>query len=372
MNKRSFLKTINGVQISPVIQTGTDGINLRSVKGPIDGMGRAIEQLQDREFDPGTLLAIGFGVNGNGETRVHMILLDINPSVNVVQARAKIDKSQVMSLRQPGYSYANKLGTAQIGKGESHIRLAAWGRDFQDQPNAEEVFNLGFDLFNEDGTVKGAKDKDARTILLIGGDGERVTLASKPGEACKALPSTDFETERHTLVGQTLLVGEYGGKRIYGMQAETIAAYLDGTTLKGDFQWKETQIDVVDGTLVEMAVVDGAQHSTVLTMQDGKFAYVPAAIRWNAKGELGITIDASKSVTTAMVGKGYQPIVRISAQKPSGKDTTAAPRFNVTSVDQNGGRDVLRYQDGTDLTPAFATTAQTAAKDQLYSGATGF
>ena len=368
MKKNRFAPIIAlaGVSVSPRIQTGHDGVFLRSISGNPEQIGRALNQLATSGYDIGSLVALGSGVADDGQTNIHIVLLDVDNDTNLVTARANVDKTMVRAQNQDGYDYANMLGTTTpTGEDEQCIRVASWGNQFDAQSGAQQVFRTTFDsLLDKNGKVGGAKN-GTRVILLVGTDDSRITLAAKPGEDFKTLLNTGFDTERHALVGSTLLIGEYGGNKVAGLEAKNIRTWLDGAAAE-TVQYSFTELRT-GGKIVDIAIVDGSQKSTFFTLSGGDFAYMPAGVGWKDE-ELQLTTDKTKATTVAAVGDNYKPIVRISATTPGSTDETA-PRFAITAVDQNGGDKVLMYKDSRDMPAAFTTSATAAARDEVYATA---
>lgn len=368
MNVRSsFHKTVDRVFTSPRIQTGNKGTYLRSIIGPTDAMGRVIRQLLDREYDLGQVLAIGAGLDEDGPCLLHMLLLDLDPGVNLVTGRACVTYEILDANRQTGFDYANQLGTMALSDG-GRIQVATWGNGFQtlSQQDAQDVFDLIFsDLFDKNGRVKGVKGPDIRTMLLIGTEVERITVVSMPGDNFHALPETGFgEQERHLMLKDSLIVAELGHQRIVGLKAQSIANFLRDTSK--DIVWRQARLPY--GQILELAVVDEAKHSTVITLARSDYAYLPACFRLNGEG-LEIKTSVASATTVGMIGRNFDPIVRISPVI-GGNHLTVSPRFAAVTVDQNKSCDfVLGFKPSTDLPTRFAITAQTAASDELYEHA---
>lgn len=371
MNLRSsFHKTVDDVSTSPRIQTGHDGIFLRSIVGTTAAMGRVMRLLLDREYDLSQLLAIGTNVDDVGSCMMHMLMLDTDPGASPMASRANVTYDVIDTNRQVGYDYANQIGTMAL-EGGDYIQIATWSNGLQTlhPDQAQDVLESVFaELFDHEGRVRGAKGKDIRTILLIGTEVERVSYVSLAGQTFLAIPETDFgEQERHLILKDSLIVAELGGQAIVGLKASAIEKFLRDP--HGELTWVRNRLSY--GKILDLAVVDGAKHSTVITLTSGSdYAYLPACFRWRGEDVLEIKTDVATATTVGMIGgRNYDPIVRIS---PWGSEMalTASPRFTTVTVDQNNHCDfAIGFRPSTDLPTRFALTARTAASDDLYERA---
>ncbi|MEK7614782.1 MAG: hypothetical protein AAB431_00145 [Patescibacteria group bacterium] len=363
-NRFAPISDLKGLSLSPRIRTTTEGVYVRSITGSPEQVGQAIKTLLDDGYDAGGMLAIGAGTEDSNIT-MHLVLLDTDPGTTAIELRADVDKALIKAQRQDEFSYANMLGTlSTTGKGNEHIRVATFGGDFQFETDAQQAFDTVFDrLFDKDGKVNGAKN-ETRVMLLIGTDDSRCVLVANPGQDFKVLPNTEFGTERHALIGQTFVVGEYDGNKVAGLKAETIKAWLDGSD-DATIEYATAELRT-GGKITEIAIVDGSNQSTLFTLNGGDFAYVPASVEWK-NGELQLTTDTTKATPVAMVDASYQPIVRISAAPGTKQGTTT--QFAVTTVDQNGGDKVLTFGHTENMPAAFKVTANAAVRDEVYATA---
>lgn len=196
---------------------------------------------------------------------------------------------------------------------------------------------------------------------MYGGEGERTILAQIDGapSTFKSI-NTPFDTvetqARTSVVGtEVFAIATYQSDMLYATTNKQIVDYLTGEV--DEINWSVTQIE--EGNISEIAVVDGANASTLLTLENSKYRFVPIQFNWSEDGEIIHAItDTEKAVLLTKVKSTSAPIVRVNVKAAEGKGFVA-------QVDKNGGSNVVSFSTVDKFGDYFAEMANAATADSV-------
>ncbi len=345
--------------ISPKIKTGIFGVHLNTVEGDLTQVVESItDQIKLEAWNPARIISIGISEDENNDARLHMVYLSTSDTkTDIAQVKTTINKDQLNSLQLDGYNYVHMVTQMDTSLNLAVIDAGA----VKLTEVTQQAFNTLFDtLYRNDRTLKCSRTQ-AQTMLMYGGEGERTILAQIDGvpSTFKSI-SVPFDTSevqaRTAVIGtEVFAIATYQSDMLYATTSKQIIDYLTGEVQEID--WNGTQIE--EGNISEIAIVDGAKASTLLTLEDSKYRFIPVQFSWNDNGDIvSTTTDIDKAVLLTKVKDNSAPIVRLNVQAVDGQGFVA-------QVDKNGGSNVVAFSTVEKFGSYFAEMANAATSDNV-------
>ena len=342
---RKLLSVSKGLSVSPPIRV--NGGVMISLRGPF---GTVMTYASVQGWNPRNIVA--FGQNGGlpGMTKLemeaHMIVVVGEQSM--AEVAGSINKTILDALMQEGFDYANMIAGFYNG-----VQLVNFGGEFAANPFGEMIIDAIFATFFTSSMFLKNSGDFTNALLLIGQGDDRAMCAKIAGRngTYKLLPSPfdQIVDPRHTVVGKNiLLAAEFGQNKVYGVQMESIANYLQNA--ESTLVWTGQQIGY---KIEDFAVVDGSHDTVILTIAEGEFRLIPTVVRFN-----GTHLEFRPSMADGvrledLGGEILSPIVRIARNG----EITLADRHNHTTF--------IRFEQPANFGPKFEQMVARAASHRL-------
>lgn len=284
----------------------------------------------------------------------HMDILVISDDIDtdkLTELKA-INKVLIQSLLQDNYVYLKMMSAL-----DNDINQVTGENGFYGIPTGTGktfVQNFFATMFGEDRKIKGSNE----TVLLFIGrqnttrtraawiNGQPETFKTLP-DTFESMPVIDFVSGRSTLGVMT-----YGHKQVAALKTEWIRQFLTDPSYK--LTWSET---VLDYTVEEISLgIDGSDTVILTVGGSDTYRYIPATLVWDG--------DKLKFVTNLTIAVRLTDIPLTDV----GGIVRASVRDNVVvMVDRNGGTNIVRYSNVTQMGQRFTDMITAASEMQVAS-----